>query len=79
MNKIKSIFYEYQQTEEYTKDDNELSSVECDKAFEMFVGDNMELDEILNGAMAEQELNGFIHGFKYVMHLMVECGIKGVN
>ena len=80
MSRIKELYYDYSQTEEYAKE----QTAEQEKSYDAFeeelkktVGDDLakisNLCDLANSHAAECECMGFVMGFKYAMSLMKEC------
>ena len=81
-NIIRELFYDYQQTEEYTKEfENMLDRADIETAQETFVtpifkkdyATGNALDCILTRALTTQEVFGFEQGFKFAMRLRDAC------
>lgn len=81
---ISNLFYDYQQTDEYTKEfDNMSRKEDVQAAQDTFVEplskEDFEkgnaADNILTGALTAMEDFGFEQGFKYAMRLRDECNI----
>ncbi len=83
---IKTLFFDYQQSEEYTKafrnmprknDVQTAYDTFVDSVFKKDFREGDRLDCILMGALTAMEDFGFTQGFKYAMRLRNECNISG--
>lgn len=80
MSRIKELYYDYAQTEEYAK----AQTLKQKQTYDVFeeelkktVGKDLDkffnLCDLANNHAAECECMGFVTGFKYAISLMQEC------
>lgn len=82
MEKLKDMYYDYVNSEEYKKTKNIKEVQEAENELYKYLDNNfdrktiLQLEDLILSIGSANEMQGYIRGYKNAMEILLACGIK---